>query len=90
MAGRVREKKFTEQEWRDIDLLRQYWSAFCDADPVSHDFSERMEAAGFIKLRAVTQDDLERSFASELGIEKGGNLWDLTPAGRAALAREEG
>ena len=82
------EKRHTETEWRAIDDLRKHWEAFCDCDPFdgAADFSERMEKAGFIKLRRVTRDDLEDSFAAERGIERGGMVWDLTKRGRAALA----
>ena len=82
------ERRYTEAEWRAIDDLRKHWGSFCDCDPFegAADFSERMEAAGFIRLRSVTRDDLEQAFAAELGIERGGMVWDLTAKGRKALA----
>lgn len=74
-------------EWRAQEDLRKHWGAFCDADPFegSDGFAERMEAAGYAHLRAVTKDDLQESFASERGIERGGNLWELTTKGHAAM-----
>lgn len=84
------EKRYTESEWRTIDDLRKNWGKFCDCDPFdgSADFAERMEAAGFIRLRRVTRDDLEQAFASELGIERGGSVWDLTAKGRKIYSPE--
>lgn len=84
----MREKRYTEAEWRAIDDLRNNWGRFCDCDAFdgSADFAERMEAAGFVHLRRVTRDDLEQSFAAELGIVKGGSVWDLTKKGRSALS----
>jgi hypothetical protein len=81
------EKRYTEAEWRAIDDLRKNWASFCDADPFhgAADFAERMEAAGFIRLRRVTRADLEQAFAADLGIERGGCVWDLTAKGRRAL-----
>lgn len=78
------EKRYTEAEWRVIDDLRKHWADFCDCDPFdgSADFAERMEAAGFVTLRPVTRKDLEQSFADELGIVRGGMVWDLTAKGR--------
>lgn len=77
------------------EALRGYWSAACDCDPVDHDAREEggdlfdaWEAAGLIRLRAVTKDDLDDAFAAEKGIEPGGSVWELTPAGRAALEKE--
>ena len=68
------------------DELRAFWAARCDADAYPEDFDERMEAAGLITLDAVDDDDLEDAFAYERGIEPGGMVWRLTPAGRAALS----
>lgn len=81
------EKKYTESEWRTIEDLRKNWHSFCDCDVFDgcSDFIERMEIAGFVCLRKVTRRDLETPFASELGIEKGGNVWRLTASGRKAL-----
>lgn len=77
----------TEAEWRALDDLRKYWDKFTEADafPGADTFAERMEAAGFAHLRPVTKADLEESFAAERGIEKGGNLWELTKKGYAAI-----
>ena len=68
----------------DVEL-RAFWDAFCDCDPTPDDFADRMEAAGFIYMRAVDDDDLDDAFAAERGVEPGGTVWDLTPAGRLAL-----
>ena len=67
--------------------LVAHWGDFCDADPFdgSDNFPERMEAAGLIELVPVTDEALEDPFAYERGIERGGMMWQLTPAGRAAL-----
>lgn len=91
MAQRPREKRHTESEWRAIDDLRKHWHDFCDCNPFngSADFAERMEAAGLVRIRKVTRDDLRQSFAAELGIEPGGMVWDLTKKGRAALEAAE-
>lgn len=69
-------------------LLREHWASFCDADPFpgSYTFADRMEAAGFIELVPVTKEALEDAFATERGIEKGGMMYRLTDAGRAALS----
>lgn len=86
-------EKMTEAQWQARHDLRQHWHAFCDCDPFPgrEDFAERMDAAGLIGLRSVTKRDLEEDpFAAERGIEKGGLLWDLTAAGRRALAGKEG
>ena len=82
------ETRLTESEWRTRESLRQHWDAFCEADPVPEDFIDRMEDAGFAKLRKVTRDDLQDSFAGERGIYRGGYVWILTDAGRSALAAE--
>lgn len=85
-AAGSEEPRLTEAEWRDRESLRQHWVAFCDADIVPEDFIDRMEAAGFARLRKVTRDDLQSTFADERGIERGGHVWVLTEAGSAALA----
>lgn len=78
------EPRFTEAEWHNRDDLRKHWQTFCDADPFegADTFTDRMEAAGFIHIRAVRRADLEESFAAE----RGGNLWELTKKGRAVIA----
>lgn len=81
--------RLTEAEWRDRESLRRHWDDFCDADPVPEDFIDRMDDAGFVTLRKVTRDDLNTSFAAELGIEKGGWVWELTDLGRQVLDRKE-
>lgn len=70
--------------------LWERWQTFCDCDPFpgSDDFGERMEAAGLLCLRPVTKHDLDTPFAYEKGIEPGGSVWDLTDAGRLALAQQ--
>lgn len=65
--------------------LRAFWGAFCDADPRPDGFEDRMEAAGLIEADDVTDEDLDDAFAAERGIEPGGTVWRLTPAGRQAL-----
>lgn len=67
--------------------LAAHWHDFCDADAFdgADTFPERMEAAGLIELVAVTNEALEDAFAAERGIEPGGMMWQLTPAGRLAL-----
>lgn len=68
------------------DEFRQHWPAFCDCDAIPiEDFGDKAEDAGFIYTRAVKKADLDRSFAAELGIEPGGLIYDLTPAGLRAL-----
>lgn len=68
--------------------LRAHWMSFCDADAFagSADFPERMEASGLIELVEVDDDALDDPFAAERGIERGGLMWQLTDAGRRALA----
>lgn len=72
--------------------LRAHWADFCDADhfPGSDTFADRMEAAGLIIMTPVTKEALEQAFADELGIERGGWMWVLTDAGRAALSANGG
>ncbi len=77
----------------DIELLRAHWADFCNAcDPhlLPEDFAGRMEAAGLIYLRRVASADLEaRFFATELGIERGSYVYELTESGRRAVSRVE-
>jgi hypothetical protein len=86
----VSDARLTEREWRLREELREHWFAFCDADAVPEGFIERMEAAGFASLRRATREDWESAFAADRGIEKGGAVWALTPAGRAVLAAGKG
>lgn len=69
-----------------VQRLQALWRAFCDADPVPPEFIDDMEKVGFVQLRSVEDADLEEAFAAERGIEPGGLLWELTDAGRRALA----
>lgn len=84
-----REPRYTEREWRLIDEFRRYWGPFCNCDPIpidSDDFLDRLKKAGYVRWRAVRISDTEETpFASELGIEMGGYLWELTKKGRAKL-----
>lgn len=62
------------------------WDAFCSCDwhDMSCDaegFPERLEAAGFVIFDDVNDDDLNHSFAGDLGIVAGGSVWRLTPLG---------
>lgn len=85
------ERRFTEAEWRARDDLRKNWHTFCDCDAFEgrDTFPERMEAAGFIRTRAVTKRDVaDDYFAAERGIELGGMLWELTAKGRKVLSQE--
>ena len=75
---------------KDDDLkatveLRDWWSAFCDADSLPEGFEQRMEAAGLIELVSVDEDALDDPFAAERGIVPGGMMWVATRAGRVAL-----
>lgn len=85
--------KLTEQEWRELDEFRRDWYRFCDADPVAVDFTERMEAAGYIELAPATGDEMDGDpfWAQKWGPDKPSHVWKLTPAGRAAIkaAREQ-
>lgn len=81
------------------EALRRYWDDFCECDwgrIDNHacckdvDLEDAWMTAGLIYLRSVDEDDLDDVFAAERGIEPGGNVWDLTDAGRAALAPSEG
>lgn len=69
------------------DELRTYAWEFGQANWVPEGFTDRMEAAGLMFVRAVTDADLETSFADERGIERGGVIWDYTDAGRKVLAK---
>jgi hypothetical protein len=83
------EPLMTEAQWRTLDDFRRYWYAFsqCDAIPIDgDDFTDRLEADGYIEMRKVTKRVLaETSFADELGFELGGWYWALTKKGLAAL-----
>ena len=69
----------------DATCLREYWNVFCTCDFAgdSDTFVERMEAAGYIELVPVTRAIVnDEPFAAELGIEMGGECWQLTAKGR--------
>lgn len=68
--------------------LTDNWDAFCSGDPPPHprdepDFPQCLEAHGFVELVPVDDDALEHPFASEIGLEPGGMMWQLTPLGLA-------
>src|ERR1700754_1467408 len=87
-GGGMGEKRYTEAQWLAIMDLPEHWHACCDCDPFdgADTFHERMEAAGFIRMRPVTKRDLEEeSFPEERGINWGGWLWELTRKGHRAL-----
>jgi hypothetical protein len=88
------EPLMTETQWRTLDDFRKHWHAFsqCDCIPIDgDDFTERLEAAGYIEMATVTKRVLaETSFAEELGFELGGTYWKLTDSGRAALSPVRG
>jgi len=67
--------------------MRAFWADFCDAEPVPPEFIDDMEVARFSELTPTTDDDLNSPFAYERGIERGGYVWRLTEAGRAALSQ---
>jgi|GEM_PF-1875057 len=75
----------------DIGYVRDYWSAICDSDwhlipaDIRDDLEERLVAVGLAEWRAVTDDDLEDTFAYERGIEKGRSCLDLTALGHLAF-----
>lgn len=71
-----------------MQKLRDLWCDFCDADPVPPSFLGEMEAAGLIECVPVTAEALDDVFAAKRGIELGGMMWVLTPAGRAALKEQ--
>lgn len=80
-------EKLTKAQQVALPFLRVHWNTFTDADPVPEGFVEAMEVAGFARLRPVRKADVDDDpFAYERGIEIGGMLWELTPAGRAALS----
>lgn len=82
-------KPIPYEEMTDTQRLRSFWHDFCDADPVPPTFAEDMEASGFVTLRSVRKRDVESDpFAAERGIEIGGSMWVLTPAGLAAFEEE--
>jgi hypothetical protein len=88
MSGKLTLTEIAERgELAPAVELRAFWDAFCDCDARPEDFEERMEAAGLIHLRSVTDEDLDDAFAYERGIEPGCNVWDLTEAGRASLSK---
>jgi len=67
--------------------LRAFWWDACDGGPTPDGFTDRMSTAGLIDLRPVNSDDLDDAFADEHGIVPGGEVWDLTEAGRRALEK---
>lgn len=75
----------------DIAHVRDYWSAICDSDwhlipaNIRDDLEERFVSVGLAEWRAVTDDDLEGTFAYERGIEKGRSCLDLTALGHLAF-----
>jgi hypothetical protein len=85
----------SEAEWQLRAELRSDWEHFCQCDwhlmqGDTATFDQRMEAAGFIDLVHVTDSALEMPFASELGIEKGGMMWQLTPLGSSIVKTSKG
>lgn len=79
--------KLAEAQRAGASLLRAYWDAFCDSAPTPDDFLGQMEKIGLIRIRPVRKDDIKNDpFATEHGIEMGRMLWELTSAGRRALA----
>jgi hypothetical protein len=85
----------SEAEWQLRAELRSDWEHFCQCDwhlmqGDTATFDQRMEAAGFIDLVPVTDSALEMPFASELGIEKGGMMWQLTPLGSSIVKTSKG
>jgi len=71
------------------DRFGEIWMAFCDGDKhlVPIGFEEDAERLGLIQIRKVKKADLEKSFASEVGLKKGGWLWELTPTGYIRLLK---
>lgn len=73
-----------------VGYVREYWDALCDCDwhlipeGVREGLEDRLIAAGLAEWRSVTDEDMEDSFASERGLEKGGSCLDLTPLGYLA------
>jgi hypothetical protein len=79
------------------EALRAYWAAFCDADwhlidddacEDGADLIDIWEANGLVVLDGVDDDELDDALADERGIEPGGSVWRLTPAGRQALQEQ--
>lgn len=61
-----------------------------DCEHADEDDLEAVEAAGLVQWRTATQDDVDdHTFAAEAGIEVGGLLVELTPAGCVLLAQQE-
>lgn len=85
-----RKHRYTEDEWRTIDDMRRYWNAmcYCDVVPIdTDDLKERMEAMGLLRWRTATRRDVEQTpFASELGIEVGRSLYELTKKGHRLMS----
>jgi hypothetical protein len=79
----------TDTERKAVADLTANWESFCDADAFegSDTFLERMEQAGYIEAVPVTKEALDDPFAYERGIVPGGTMWQLTKAGREAIAR---
>lgn len=79
----------------DVAHVRDYWSAICDSDwhlipaDIRDDLEERLVSVGLAEWRAVTDDDLEDTFAYERGIEKGRSCLDLTALGHLAFKSDE-
>lgn len=82
--------RYTEDEWRTIDDMRRYWSAMCDCDVVpidTDDLKDRMEKMRLLRWRTATRRDVDATpFASDLGIEAGGSICELTAKGRKLFA----
>lgn len=75
--------------------LTANWDHFCDADYTlmktdDPEYPANLEAAGYVILDAVSDDDLETPFAWELGIEAGGSVYRLTSLGMELRAFLEG
>ena len=75
-------ERLTPEQKRDLTIN---WDDFCDADRLQlpPDYPDALMKARFVILDAVDEDDLETSFAWELGIEPGGSVYRLTPLGLA-------
>lgn len=75
----------------DVEIIRDYWSAYADADwhlipeAIRDDFDARLVAVGLAEWRAVTADDLDDAFAHDRGLEAGGSCLDLTALGYLAF-----
>jgi hypothetical protein len=71
----------------DASCLREFWDTLttCDFAGDTDEFVERMESAGLIVLVPVNRSIMaEDPFASELGLNIGGECWQLTAKGRKA------